>query len=466
LNEQLNQKLKDQGERINQLSAKQQSDEDAKRLEKLESTVSELKAAEEKVSTLELQLKLTNESWSKARGNEAAALSGLEELRQKHEKRWNELCGAEEEGVVNGGSADGQVTELRHKLQQALEHVRQAEDIRSHLADALETNDKLTARLEEAKAAVNDKDAPSTKDDKEETVNVTSASDRSGSDKSDKLYRDNRRMKEKIAQLMTRKENDKARIERMEKDRDSLMDTNSRLLRQVSEKEEVNAKSLSSILHLKSMTEQLTEQRDNLEQQASSANQLALAARLASNAKDRVSDELTKEKKAIEERLEKSDKELAEAKAELAELKKDNSGKISKHAALAQELANALKRCDELVAEGEAKREEIRRLVDSVDRAEREARVSKEKLETLTKNSHGGAVSEFTVEQLTTQVSVLKSRLACPVCHYRDKCCIITKCGHLHCKQCVDERISNRSRKCPTCNQMFSKTDVTDVFLE
>mmetsp|Transcript_6668 Transcript_6668/g.12818 ORF Transcript_6668/g.12818 Transcript_6668/m.12818 type:complete len:857 (+) Transcript_6668:287-2857(+) len=461
----LNQKLKDQGERINQLSAKQQSDEDAERLETLESTVSELKAAEEKVSALELELKMTKERWSKAQGNEAAALSSLDELRQKHEKRWNELCGADE-GGVDGDSTDEQVTELRHKLQQALEHVRQAEDIRSNLAEALETNDKLTARLEEVKAAASDKEMPSSKDDKEESFNVSSASDRGGSDKSDKLYRDNRRMKEKIAQLMTRKENDKARIERMEKERDSLMDTNSRLLRQVSEKEEVNAKSLSSILHLKSMTEQLAEQRDNLEQQASSANQLALAARLASNAKDRVSDELSKEKKAIEERLEKSEKELNEVKAELAELKRDNSGKTSKHAALAQELANALKRCDELVAEGEAKREEIRRLVDSVDRAEREARVSKEKLETLTKNSEGGAVSEFTVEQLTTQVSVLKSRLACPVCHYRDKCCIITKCGHLHCKQCVDERISNRSRKCPTCNQMFSKTDVTDVFLE
>lgn len=418
------------------------------------------------MSDLELELKATNERWSKAQGNEAAASSSLEELRKQHEKRWNELCSGDE-GIANGARTDETATELRHKLQQALEHVRQAEDVRSNLSDALDMNDKLKARLEDAKATLSEKDMASSKDDKEEKPSVSSSvPEKSGDKLTDKLYRDNRRMKEKIAQLIASKENHKSKLERMEKERDTLMDTNSRLLRQMSDKEEVNAKSLSSILHLKSMTEQLTEQRDNLEQQASSANQLALAARLASNAKDRVADELSKEKKGIEERLEKAEKELEDVKAELSELKKDNSGKTSKHAVLAQELTNALKRCDELVAEGEAKREEIRRLVDSVDRAEREARVAKEKLETLTKNSEGGGVSEFTVEQLTTQVSVLKSRLACPVCHYRDKGCIITKCGHLHCKQCVDERISNRSRKCPTCNQMFSKTDVTDVFLE
>lgn len=432
-------------------------------MESLETTVAELKAAEEKVASLEAELKVTSERWSTAQANETAVRTALEELREKHERRWKELSSTDEE-VANGGGPEDAVTELKHKLQQALEHVRQAEDVRSNLADALDMNEKLKERLEEAKAASTDKEPGS----KEESANASStSSEKALSERAhDKLQREYRKLKDKYTLALASKENHKAKVERVEKERDSLMDTNARLMRQMAEKEEVNAKSLSSILHLKSMTEQLAEQRDNLEQQASSANQLALAARLASNAKDRVADELAKEKKAVEERLEKSEKELNDAKDELDDLKRDNSGKSSKHAALALELSNALKRCDELLAEAEAKREEIRRLVDSVDRAEREARESKEKLENLKKNTDGGAVSEFTVDQLTTQVSVLKSRLACPVCHYRDKGCIITKCGHLHCKQCVEERISNRSRKCPTCNQMFSKTDVTDVFLE
>ena len=427
--------------------------------------MADLKAAEEKVSTLESDLKTTKERWSQAQGNEAALVSSMQELRQKHEKRWEELR-SPDENVMNGNADDEEVTELKHKLQQALEHVRQAEDVRSNLSDALEMNDKLKLRLEEAKAAAAEEKESSSLTKEETPSTSSSVPDRISSEKAEKLYRDNRKLKEKVNLLIVSKENHKAKVERVEKERDSLMDTNARLLRQMSEKEEVNAKSLSTILHLKSLTEQLKEQRDNLEQQASSANQLALAARLASNAKDRVADELTKEKKEIEDRLEKTTKQLEDVKHELAELRRESSGKNSKHAALALELTNALKRCDELVAEGESKREEIRKLVDSVDTAQREAREAKEKLERLSKSSAGGGVSEFTVEQLNTQVSALKNRLACPVCHYRDKGCIIIKCGHLHCKQCVEERISNRSRKCPTCNQMFSKTDVTDVFLE
>lgn len=74
------------------------------------------------------------------------------------------------------------------------------------------------------------------------------------------------------------------------------MDTNTRLLRQSAEKDDMNAKSLSTILHLKNLTEQLTQGKSSLEQQLKSAGQLALASRLATNAKDRVAEEVTKEK--------------------------------------------------------------------------------------------------------------------------------------------------------------------------
>ena len=59
----------------------------------------------------------------------------------------------------------------------------------------------------------------------------------------------------------------------------------------------MNAKSLSTILHLKSTTEKLVGEHDHLETQIS---QLALAARLATNAKDRVSEELLKEKNSLD----------------------------------------------------------------------------------------------------------------------------------------------------------------------
>ena len=74
------------------------------------------------------------------------------------------------------------------------------------------------------------------------------------------------------------------------------MKTNARLLKQSAEKDDMNAKSLSTILHLKNLTEQLTQGKASLEQQLKSAGQLSLAARLATNAKDRVAEEVIKEK--------------------------------------------------------------------------------------------------------------------------------------------------------------------------
>lgn len=74
------------------------------------------------------------------------------------------------------------------------------------------------------------------------------------------------------------------------------MKTNARLLKQSSDKDDMNAKSLSTILHLKQHNEELEKENDVLKQKVLAAQQLSLAARLASNAKDRVGEEALKEK--------------------------------------------------------------------------------------------------------------------------------------------------------------------------
>ncbi len=74
------------------------------------------------------------------------------------------------------------------------------------------------------------------------------------------------------------------------------MRTNARLLKQSSDKDDMNAKSLSTILHLKQRNEELEKGNAVIKQKAQAAQQLSLAARLASNAKDRVGEEAVKEK--------------------------------------------------------------------------------------------------------------------------------------------------------------------------
>jgi len=505
------------------LSKRQLSDADAAKLETLESTLLQLKTSQKSVADLQTKLARNEEKWAQALGNEKATLAALDELIGKFNKRWAEVT----DQSVSAESFDGepgkpidlstndldrkiaatplepqqaaqakQIAVLQHKLDQALENVRQSETTRENLKEAIAMNGALQSKLDEVKAkyaavqaarSSSSTNAGSSSNRPESSSAATemltskekesssSAHQSEGSSRSDKLHRDYRRARKDLAAMTASKEATKAKYERAEKERESLMESNVRLLKQIGEKDEMNAKSLSTILHLKSMTEKLTVERDTLEQQAKSASQLALAARLATNAKERVSEEVVKEKQALEERVVEIEKQYQATQSELNRISSEWSEASGRMAVKESELANALKRCDELVSENEQKREEIRKLVDVVSKAEREANEAKARLFNAVESGNiagdmmgsgsSTAGGSFSVDQLKTQISVLKSRLTCPVCHYRDKECIILRCRHMHCKQCVDERISNRSRKCPTCNVKFSENDVGDVWL-
>ncbi|KAL3588630.1 E3 ubiquitin-protein ligase bre1 [Fusarium poae] len=58
---------------------------------------------------------------------------------------------------------------------------------------------------------------------------------------------------------------------------------------------------------------------------------------------------------------------------------------------------------------------------------------------------------------------MLRTFALCTICRNNFKNTALKTCGHLFCTQCVDDRISNRMRKCPTCSRAFDKMDVMPV---
>ena len=54
--------------------------------------------------------------------------------------------------------------------------------------------------------------------------------------------------------------------------------------------------------------------------------------------------------------------------------------------------------------------------------------------------------------------------LRCSVCRDRFKEVCLTRCFHLFCRECVDEVVRNRSRKCPMCGDKFGDQDCITVF--
>jgi hypothetical protein len=602
--------LKEKEHEITKLSQRQLSHEDRCKLESIPATLLRLQTSEKHLEELQSKLKITEQRWSQSMGNEKAALHTVSDLIQKFNKRWTELTtnaftirhgsvlnsldtvnqpsmisGSDKSEMINketietdvSGSIESvlpndlemtsehpqiqmskQIQELQHKLQQAMENVRQAEVSREHLKMALSMNTTLQSKLDEMKSkyaaiqsstrsgssntgiavstknsttasgkggnhnsvsfaddgpsdSINDNGMNGTMSKTDSVTNASSKGEKSGSSgtrkekdgsktesksrstessssgptnttqstqsnsgstsrsstsSSEKLHRDYRKVRKELA-AMTSNYN-------------TLMTNNARLLKQITEKDEMNAKSLSTILHLKSMTEKLVEERDHLGVQMKNASQLALAARLATNAKDRVSEELVKEKDDLDKRRNVLQEQLHTTNLELQRISVDWSNASSIIATKDTELANVTERINQLIEENAQQRDGIRKLNNTLGEAQRDALEANEKLQDiLTKSAKDegnnmvldkttslvSSSSSFTMEQLQTQVSVLKNRLACPVCHYRDKECIIIRCRHMHCKQCVDERVSNRSRKCPTCNVKFAENEVETIFL-
>ncbi|EWC45621.1 hypothetical protein DRE_05182 [Drechslerella stenobrocha 248] len=58
-----------------------------------------------------------------------------------------------------------------------------------------------------------------------------------------------------------------------------------------------------------------------------------------------------------------------------------------------------------------------------------------------------------------------RSMIRCGVCRTGQKSRVIKACGHLFCKDCIEDRIITRNRKCPHCGRQFAATDVLSIVL-
>ena len=53
----------------------------------------------------------------------------------------------------------------------------------------------------------------------------------------------------------------------------------------------------------------------------------------------------------------------------------------------------------------------------------------------------------------------------CPVCNSNLRDTALKLCGHVFCHVCVQNLISNRSRKCPSCGKAFGANDSMSIVL-
>ncbi len=89
--------------------------------------------------------------------------------------------------------------------------------------------------------------------------------------------------------------------------------------------------------------------------------------------------------------------------------------------------------------------------------------VSKQQLQQqmLTKNPNGGpSLNNVDKDMLTMALSMLR----CSICKDKFKNVVLTRCYHLFCKDCIDDSLKVRNRKCPACGEKFGQDDVRPVY--
>lgn len=64
------------------------------------------------------------------------------------------------------------------------------------------------------------------------------------------------------------------------------------------------------------------------------------------------------------------------------------------------------------------------------------------------------------------EMKALKGAYYCSVCKATKRSCIISRCGHTFCRNCIDDRIKLRNRRCPSCNGGFAEADVLAMYLD
>eukprot|EP00892_Ulva_mutabilis_P005298 jgi/Ulvmu1/313/UM001_0317.1 len=165
---------------------------------------------------------------------------------------------------------------------------------------------------------------------------------------------------------------------------------------------------------------------------------------------------------------------INEALAESARIAGErDAARAAERAALASAAAERAAAADAAAAHAELQRQvgeksaRITQLQQHADEAEGKAQRAADAARDLEARLSAARVRGATREELTSlqqSKDALKDFIACAVCNTRPRDHVISKCWHTFCGQCVGQRVTARSRKCPKCNVAFSASDVHEFF--
>eukprot|EP01122_Echinamoeba_exundans_P013035 TRINITY_DN5621_c0_g5_i1.p1 TRINITY_DN5621_c0_g5~~TRINITY_DN5621_c0_g5_i1.p1 ORF type:complete len:858 (-),score=245.68 TRINITY_DN5621_c0_g5_i1:30-2603(-) len=83
----------------------------------------------------------------------------------------------------------------------------------------------------------------------------------------------------------------------------------------------------------------------------------------------------------------------------------------------------------------------------------------------LNRSQRIGLSGSGTVDaRLKEELELYKNYYYCSVCRVNRNDTVLSQCGHITCRDCVEKNVKSRSRKCPACSQSFATGDIVSVF--
>lgn len=125
-------------------------------------------------------------------------------------------------------------------------------------------------------------------------------------------------------------------------------------------------------------------------------------------------------------------------------------------------LAEAQQIMHQRVAEASAEKEARTKLQDEADGQMKTIKKLKERQDAVAAASQTGMSDHEWA--ITQERDKLLKLLKCSCCEQNFKQQVIVKCMHTFCKQCLEQRIASRQRKCPACGLAFAKEDIQTLY--
>ncbi|XP_065830761.1 E3 ubiquitin-protein ligase BRE1B-like [Oscarella lobularis] len=235
---------------------------------------------------------------------------------------------------------------------------------------------------------------------------------------------------------------------------DEMQEQNARLLKQLQEKEDANLKLMSERIKQKQKNQLLMQQHKLQENHLASLESHVLA-------QTELMKKLEEKEKNLQSTVNAMEKEVALRQQAMDAHRK----KAIEAAQSVQEVKMQFDKQSESVQE---LRRDIETKTSAVEQEEYKCRRIQEenhRLKTRLERHKKFGVSGSADEVLKEELRASKAKLTCPCCNTNKKDCVLTKCFHVFCIDCIKTRYETRQRKCPKCAAAFGANDFHKIYL-